>query len=63
MTASAIDHIREVVLERGEQKRQELAFQALNTHKRPVFQQLQKKTLGQVLCDMWRMPPAPSEHV
>jgi hypothetical protein len=50
-------------MERGEQERVEFAFEPVNTGKRPVFQQVQEKTLGQVLGVIRRMPAAPSENV
>ena len=61
--AGTVDRIREVVLERGEQERPEFTFEPVNARKRPVFQQVQEKTLGQVLGVVRRMPAAPSENV
>ena len=61
--AGTVDRIREVVLERGEQERPEFAFEPVNAGKRPVFEQVQEKTLGQVLSVIRRMPAAPSENV
>jgi hypothetical protein len=42
---------------------QELPFEAVNARKRPVFQQVHKKTLCQVLGVVRRMPAEPSEDV
>jgi hypothetical protein len=61
--ALTVDRIREVVLERGQQERPEFAFEPVNAGKRPVFQQVQEKTLGQILGVIWGMPAAPSENV
>jgi hypothetical protein len=47
--AGTVKLIREVVLERRQQKRSELPFEPVDTSKRSVFQQVQEKTLGQVL--------------
>jgi hypothetical protein len=52
-----------VVLERGEQERPEFTFEPVKAGKRPVFQQVQEKTLGQVLSVIRRMPAAPSENI
>ena len=61
--ARAVELIREVVLQRGEQERPELPFESVNARKRPVFQQVQEKTLYQVLGIVRRMPAEPSEDV
>ena len=61
--AGTVDRIRDVVLERGEQERAEFTFEPVNAAKRPVFQQVQEKTLRQVLGVIRRMPAAPSENV
>ena len=45
----AVNLIREVVLERGEQEGPELTFKPVNSRKCPVFHHVQEKTLGQVL--------------
>src|ERR1700756_961750 len=55
--------IREVVLERRQQKRSELPFEPVDTSKRSVFQQVQEKTLGQVLGVFRGVPASASEHV
>ena len=55
--------MREVVLERGEQERPESAFEPVNSPKRPVFQKVQEKTLGQILGVFRRISAAPSENV
>ena len=59
--ACTVDRIREVVLERGQQERPKFAFEPVNAGKRPAFQQVQEKTLGQILGVIRGMPPAPSE--
>src|SRR5260370_36628118 len=61
--AGTVSHIREVVLERGEQERPEFTFESVNSRKRPVFYHVQEKTLGQVPGVIGRIPAAPSEHV
>ena len=61
--ARAVELIREEVLQRGEQERPELPFEPVNARKRPVFQQVQEKTLYQVLGIDRRMPVEPSEDV
>jgi hypothetical protein len=61
--AGAVNLIREVVLERGEQERSKFTFEPVNARKRPVFQWVQEETLGQVLSVIWLMPAAPSEDV
>ena len=48
-TAGTISLVGEMILERGQQKRPELAFEPGDTGERSVFQQVQEKTLGQVL--------------
>ncbi len=61
--AGTVDRIREVVLERGEQERAEFPFEPINAPQRPVFQQVQEKTLGQILGVIRRMPAPPGENV
>ena len=58
-----IGRVRDVVLERGEQERPEFTFEPVNARERPVFQQVQEKTLGQVLGVVPRMSATPSEYV
>jgi hypothetical protein len=41
----------------------EFPFELVNAGKRPVFQQVQEKTLGQVLGVVWRISASPSEKV
>src|ERR1700756_996309 len=55
--------IREVVLERRQQKRSELPFEPVDTSKRSVFQQVQEKTLGQVLGVFRGVPASAGGHV
>ena len=61
--AGTVGRIREVVLERGEQERPEFTFEPVNARKRPVFDHVQEKALGQVLGVIRRMSAAPSENV
>ena len=61
--ACTVERIREVVLEGGEQERPEFTFEPVNAAKCPVFQQVQEKTLSQVLGVIRRMSAAPSENV
>ena len=58
-----VDRIREVVLERGEQERPKFTFEPVNARKRPAFDHVQEKRLGQILSVICRMPAAPSEDV
>jgi len=58
-----VNLIREVVLERGEQERPKFTFEPVNARKRPAFDHVQEKRLGQILSVIWRMPAAPSEDV
>ena len=58
-----VARIREVVLERGEQERPEFTFEPVNAGKRPMFDHVQEKTLGQILGVIRRMAAAPSEDV
>jgi hypothetical protein len=59
----AINLVREMVLEGCEQKRAELSFEPVDTRKRPLFQQMEEKALGQVLGIIRGMPAAASEHI
>jgi hypothetical protein len=52
-----------VVLERGQQKRTELPFKPVDPSKRSVFQQVQEKTLSQVLGVIRGVPAAAGENV
>ena len=61
--AGAVTRIRKVVLERGEQERAEFTFEPVDAGKRPMFDHVQEKTLGQVLGVIRRMPAASSENV
>jgi hypothetical protein len=58
-----VNLIREVVLERSQQKRPELAFEPVDAGERSVFQQVQEKTLGQVLGVFRRVPAVAGEHI
>jgi len=52
-----------VILERRKLERTEFTLEPVNACKRLVFHQMKKKTLGQVLGILRRMPAAPSEGV
>src|SRR4029077_14959968 len=58
-----VGRVRKVVLERGEQKRSEFSFEPVDVGECPLLQQVQEKTLGQVLGVIRRVPAASSEHV
>jgi hypothetical protein len=43
---------RKIVLKTGQQKRLKLASEPINLAERPMFQKVQEKPLGQILCVM-----------
>ena len=58
--ARAVEFIREIALQRSEQERPELPFEPVNARKRPMLQQVQEKTLYQVLGARRRNPSEPN---
>ena len=57
------EFVRDVILERGEEKRPEFTFDPIDTGKCMVPEEVQKKTLRQILSVFRRMAAAPSENV
>jgi len=62
-TARPIRFICKVVLQRRQQKGTKLALRSINRTQRPILDQVEKKTLNQILRIFGRIPPVAYKSV